>query len=242
MGYDTILYAAQDGVATITFNRPEKLNAYTPEMGEEIIQAFGAARDDDSVGAVVVTGAGRGFCAGVDLERLKESRAEAEKSGIKLGEEAFIRTFPEELYDFPKPTIAAVNGAAVGVGITFILGFDLRIAAAGVKLAVPFTKLGMLPGLGSSHLLPNIVGPAKAKELVLTGRTILSEEALEIGLVNQIVPGDELLSTVHDLAKDLASRNPKVMAAAKRSLHYGQSTSLGEAMKNEQRESSGLRS
>jgi 2-(1,2-epoxy-1,2-dihydrophenyl)acetyl-CoA isomerase len=211
-------------------------------MGNDIVAAFAEAREDASVGAVVVTGAGRGFCAGVDLERLMESRAEAEQAGTRLGEEPFLRTFPEELRNFPKPTIAAVNGPAIGVGITFILPFDLRIAAAGVKMAVPFTKLGMLPGLGSTHLLPALIGPVKAKELVLTARTILSEEAERIGLVNQVVPGEELLATVGELARELASRDPRIMAAAKRALHYGAEATMGEALKNEQREGNGLRS
>lgn len=241
MSYETILYTVSDGVATITLNRPEKLNAYVPEMGEELVAAFGEAREDSEVGAIVVTGAGRGFCAGVDLERLRESRAEAESSGTKLGEEDFLRVFPLELRDFPKPTIAAVNGAAIGVGITFILPFDLRIAAAGVKLAVPFTKLGMLPGLGSTHLLPQLIGAARAKDLVMTGRTILAEEGERIGLVSQVVPGDTLLETVGALARDLAARDPRVLAAVKRALHDGANCSMRDAMENERREGDALR-
>ena len=241
MSYETILYSVSEGVATITLNRPEKLNAYVPEMGEDLVAAFGQARDDDEVGAIVVTGAGRGFCAGVDLERLMESRAEAEAAGTKLGEEEFLRVFPLELRDFPKPTIAAINGAAIGVGITFILPFDLRIAAAGVKLAVPFTKLGMLPGLGSTHLLPQLIGGARAKDLVMTGRTILAEEGERIGLVSQVVPGEELLEHVGELARDLAKRNPRVLAAVKRALHAGEHSSMSEAMETEQREGASIR-
>ena len=242
MSYAEILYAVSDGVATITLNRPEKLNAYVPEMGNEIVEAFGEARNDDSVGAVVVTGAGRGFCAGVDIERLMKDRAAGDGSGPKIGEEAFVRTFPLELRDFPKPTIAAINGAAIGVGVTFILPFDLRFAAPGIKMAVPFTKLGMLPGLGSSHLLPALIGLARAKDLVLTARTIRSEEAERIGLVNQVVPAEELLSTVGELARDLAKRDPRVMAAAKRALHYGAGATMAEAVANEQGASGELRS
>jgi len=242
MSFEHILYEVADGVATITLNRPDKLNAYIPEMGNEIIEAFGRARADDAVGAIVVTGAGKGFCAGVDLERLAESRAAAEKAGTKLGEEAFILSFPEELYEFPKPTIAAVNGAAIGVGITFILPFDIRIAAAGVKMGLTFTKLGMLPGLGSTHLLPRIIGPVKATELVLEARVMLSEEACAIGLVNRVVPGSELLATARALGAELATRDRAVLAAAKRALQHGEHVPLGEAMKNEQRESAALRS
>ena len=241
MAFEHILYDVADGVATITLNRPEKFNAYIPEMGNEIVEAFGLAREDSAVGAVLVTGAGKGFCGGVDLERLQASQAAVESSGTKLGEEAFILSFPEELYEFPKPTIAAINGAAIGVGITFILPFDIRIAAAGVKMGVTFTKLRMLPGLGSSHLLPKLVGAVKAKELVLTAKVILSEEAERIGLVNRVVPREELMTTAVDLAKELAARDPDVMATAKRVFHHGETVSLGEAMKNEQRESAELR-
>lgn len=242
MGYETILYSVEEGVATITLNRPEKLNAYVPEMGDDLMAAFRVARDDTNVGAVVVTGAGRGFCAGVDLDRLKESRAAGGSGGTQLGDEAFLRSFPEELRDYPKATIAAVNGHAIGVGITFILAFDLRIAAAGVKMAVPFTKLGMLPGLGSTHLLPRLIGPAKAMELILTARTILSEEAEQIGLVNQVVPGDELVSTVAELARDLATRDPRIIAAVKSALHYGETASMGEALENEKHQGAAIRS
>ena len=242
MTYDNILFDASDGIGTITLNRPDKLNAYTTEMGDEVYDAFGRGREDDTIRAVILTGAGRGFCAGVDLDHLRAHQSGGNASaGPRLGEEAFLRTFPLELLDYPKPTIAAVNGPAIGVGITFILPFDLRIAAAGVKMAVPFTKLGMLPGLGSTHLLPRLIGPVKAMELVLTARTILSEEAERIGLVNQVVPGDELLSTVGELARDLAKRNPRVIAAVKRALHYGEHASMSEALENEKREGAAVR-
>lgn len=241
MAYQEIRYDVSQGVATITLDRPEKLNAYTPEMGDDIVAAFEAARADDAVGAVVVTGAGKGFCAGVDLERLQQQRAGADAGATRLGEEDFILRFPEQLLHFPKPTIAAVNGAAIGVGITMILPFDLRIAAVGVKMGVTFTRLGMLPGLGSTHLLPRIVGQANARDLVLSARVIRAEEALSMGLVHRVVPREELTPVVRDLAVELAARDRDVMAAAKRALLAGPDLSMGEAMKNEQRESAALR-
>jgi len=242
VAYEAIRYEVAKGVATITLDRPDKLNAYTPEMGNEVVDAFRTAREDDAVGAVVLTGAGRGFCAGVDLERLQQEREQADgASGTRLGEEAFVRSFPEELLDFTKPTIAAVNGAAIGVGVTMILPFDLRIAADEAKLGLTFTKLGMLPGLGSTHLLPRLVGAVRAKELVLTARVLRAAEAAAIGLVNQVVPGAELLDAVQGLAAELAERDAAVLAAAKRALHYGERATMGEAMKNEQQESAALR-
>ena len=193
MTYESLLYAVEGGVATMTLNRPEKLNAYTTEMGEEAVDAFRRARADDAVRAVILTGAGRGFCAGVDLEHLKAHQAGASAGkGPKLGEEDFLTTLPLELVAYPKPVIAAINGAAIGVGVTMVLPCDVRLAAASAKLGVTFAKLGLLPGLGSTHLLPRLVGRAKALELVLSARVISAAEAAEIGLVNRVVPDDQL--------------------------------------------------
>ena len=160
------LYDVADGLATITLNRPEKLNAYTTEMGDAVVAAFRRARDDAAVRAVILTGAGRGFCAGVDLDQLKAHQAGGTAAkGARLGEEDFLTKLPLELLEFPKPVIAAVNGAAIGVGVTMILPCDVRLASSNAKLGLTFAKLGLLPGLGSTHLLPRIVGRAKALEL-----------------------------------------------------------------------------
>jgi len=239
--YHNILFDVEEGIATITLNRPDKLNAYVPEMGDEVVDAFARARDDDAVRVVILTGAGRGFCAGVDLEALKASYAAAAESGRKLGEEDFLRKLPLELLEFPKPVIAAINGHAIGVGITMTLPCDIRIAAEGAKLGLTFAKLGILPGLASTHLLPRIVGMAKAQELVLSARVILAEEAREIGLVNALAPADELMQAARDMAYEIAAHAPEVIARAKRALHFGASHDAAEAMQNEQRLSAELR-
>jgi len=235
MAFENVIFDVADGVATITLNRPEKLNAYTTEMGEEVYDAFQRVRDDDAVRSVILTGAGRGFCAGVDLEHLKAHQAGANASkGPRLGDEAFLRKLPLELLEFPKPVIAAVNGHAIGVGITMILPCDLRIAAAGAKMGLTFVRLGILPGLGSTHLLPRLVGPAKARELVLTGRVFPAEEAAAIGLVNEVVAGDALMERAHAIAAEMAESRPEVLAAAKRALHFGERHGMAESMENEQ--------
>jgi enoyl-CoA hydratase/carnithine racemase len=242
MAYESLLYEVEGGVATVTLNRPEKLNAYTVAMGEEAVDAFRRARADDAVRAVILTGAGRGFCAGVDLEALKAHQAGASAgSGPKLGEEDFLTTLPLELVTYPKPVIAAINGAAIGVGVTMVLPCDIRIAAASAKLAVPFAKLGLLPGLGSTHLLPRLVGRAKALELVLTAKTILAPEAAEIGLVNRVVPDGEVLSAAREMAMQMAQSKPEVLAAAKAALLYGEDAAMADAMKNERERSAELR-
>ena len=241
--YEHILYAVEDGIATLTLNRPEKLNAYTPEMGDEVVAAFRHARESEDVRAVILTGAGRGFCAGVDLEALKASySATSSTKGPKLGEEDFVRKLPLELWEFPKPIIAAINGHAIGVGVTMTLPCDIRLAAEDAKIGMTFVKLGILPGLGSTHLLPRLVGLAKAQELVLSARVILGSEAAEIGLVNRAVPGDALQAEARALALAMTQHDPAVLAAAKRSLREGALLSLPEAIKNEQQRAAELRS
>jgi 2-(1,2-epoxy-1,2-dihydrophenyl)acetyl-CoA isomerase len=240
--YANIQLDRSDGIATLTLNRPEKLNAYTQEMGEEITHAFRALRDDADVRVVILTGAGRGFCAGVDLDHLKAHQAVGgEAKGPKLGEEDFIRELPLELIAYPKPVIAAINGAAIGVGITMALPCDIRIAAAGVKLGFTFAALGILPGLGSTHLLPRLVGPAAAKELVFSARVFLAEEAAAIGLVNKVVPGDALMNEARAMASAMAAHDPAVLAAAKQVLDFGAAHDMSEAMRNEQEQSAALR-
>jgi 2-(1,2-epoxy-1,2-dihydrophenyl)acetyl-CoA isomerase len=237
-----IRFAVDDGVATITLHRPDKLNAYTTEMGDEVVAAFARCREDAAVRAVVLTGAGRAFCAGVDLEHLKAHQAGQNASkGPKLGEEDFLRKLPLDLVEFPKPVIAAINGPAIGVGVTMVLPCDVRIAAEGAKLGLTFAKLGLLPGLGSTHLLPRLVGMAKALELVLTARVVSAFEAKEIGLVNQVVANDDLLPAALDMARAMAQHRPEVLAAAKAALCFGAGATMAEAMRNEQEASAKLR-
>jgi len=238
----TIAVEIDGGIATVTLNRPEKLNAYTPEMGEEVVAAFRAAREDPAVRAVILTGSGKGFCAGVDLDALKAMHsAQSTGPGPKLGEEDFIRVFPLELLEFPKPVIAAIHGAAIGVGVTMALPCDIRIAAEGAKFGITFTKLGILPGLGSTHLLPRIVGMGHAQELVLTARVIRADEALAIGLVNRVVAPEDLLATAREVAARTLECDPDALALAKRALHAGALTDLAGAMAHEQAASAELR-
>jgi 2-(1,2-epoxy-1,2-dihydrophenyl)acetyl-CoA isomerase len=240
--YQTILYAVEDQIGTITLNRPEKRNAYVPQMGEELVAAFRAAREDEAVRAVILTGAGQGFCAGVDLDALKAMHAgQSTGAGPKLGEEEFVTSFPRELLSYPKPVIAAINGAAIGVGVTMILPCDIRIAAERAKLGLTFTKLGILPGLGSTHLLPRLVGLGRAQELVLTARVIEAAEAAAIGLVNRVVPGDALLATAREVAAQSIACDPDALAVAKRALHTGSMLDMAGAMQNERAANAELR-
>ena len=242
MNYQNILFDQKDGIATITLNRPDKLNAYTTEMGDEVTHAFRALQRDAGVRVIILTGAGKAFCAGADLEHLKAHEAGKNVSkGPRLGEEDFLRKLPLEMCDSKKPIIAAINGHAVGVGMTMVMPCDIRIVANEAKLGFIFGKLGILPGLGSSHLLPNLVGMAKAQELVLTAKKILGPEAAEIGLANKSVPAAEVLEEARTMAAEIATIDPHVLEYAKRALHFGATHSMAAAMKNEQSQSAELK-
>jgi enoyl-CoA hydratase/carnithine racemase len=242
MNYKDILFDVSEGIATITMNRPDKLNAYTTELGDEVTHAFRDVQRDPEVRAVILTGAGKAFCAGVDLEHLKAHTAGKNISkGPRLGEEDFLRKLPLEICDSKKPVLAAINGHAIGVGITMAMPCDIRIVAEEAKIGFVFGRLGILAGLGTSHLLPSLVGMARAQELVLTAKKILGREAAAIGLANKAVPRDDVLSTTRAMALEMAELDQMVLAYAKRALYFGASHSMAEAMKNEQGQSALLR-
>ncbi len=232
--YEYIEYDVTDNIATVFLNRPAKKNAYTPHMGMEIVAAMEAAMADSNVRVVILTGRGDAFCGGVDLEFLRAHMAgEDTGPGPKLGEEHLVNGWPLELVAYPKPVIAAINGAAYGVGVTMTLGCDVRYAAAGATLGLNFTTLGVLPGLGSTHHLPQLVGVGKAMELVLSGARISAEEACAIGLVQRLCAPGEVYSEARKLALAMAQVKPAVLAAAKKALRLGTTSSLQEAIATE---------
>jgi len=226
--YTQVRSESSGGVATLTLDRPDKLNAFTATMGDELLDAFRAASRDAAVRAIVLRGSGRAFCAGVDLEALRD---EAERARIAKSE--FISRFPLEVAECEKPTLCAMHGSAIGVGVTMALPFDLRVAAEGSKLGLTFAKLGILPGLGSAHLLPRLVGRARARELVLSARVVEADEAARMGLVNRVVPAASLGDAVRELAETLAGYDPAVLAHAKRMLDFGERATLAETLEND---------
>lgn len=213
MTYQLITSENRGHVAVITMNRPEKLNAWTQEMGAEIRHAIEAANDDPSVGAIVLTGAGRAFCAGADISFFAAQRetpaptARTESPMTRTGSDyvTFIRTSK-------KPTIAAINGAAVGIGVTQILPFDFRIMSDQARIGMFFVRMALVPELASSAILPQMVGTAKALDWCLTGRMIPAEECRESGLVNEVVAADQLLPRAIELGEQLAKQPLEAMA------------------------------
>ena len=218
MSFQDIRYDVADRVLTITLNRPDRLNAFTPTMGHELIEAFDRADADDDVRAIIVTGEGRGFCAGADLAGGGETfdwrdRQEAEEIPRDLGGRVTLR-----IYGSNKPVIAAINGPAVGVGITMTLPMDIRLSAEGAKIGFVFTRRGIVPEACSSWFLPRLVGISQAMEWVATGRVFSAEEARAGGLVRSVHPQGELLGAAQALAREIADNAAPVSVAIARRL------------------------
>jgi enoyl-CoA hydratase/carnithine racemase len=217
--FEELLYEVSDGVLTITLNRPDRLNAFTATMGRELIEAFDASDADDDVRAVIVTGAGRGFCAGADLGRGGStfdwrSLQEGDQTPRDTGGTVSLRIF-----DSLKPVIAAINGPAVGVGITMTLPMDVRMAVEGTKIGFVFTRRGIVPEACSSWFLPRLVGISQAMEWVATGRVFDAEEAERGGLVRSVHPSpDALLEAAQSLAREIADNTAPVSVALGRQL------------------------
>jgi 2-(1,2-epoxy-1,2-dihydrophenyl)acetyl-CoA isomerase len=232
--YEYIDYEIEDSIATVFLSRPERKNAYIPHMGIEIVTALEAAMENSEVRVVILTGRGEAFCSGVDLDFFRAYMAgEDTGPGPALGEEHLVNGWPIELVNYPKPVIAAINGAAFGVGVTMTLGCDVRYAAVDATMGLNFTRLGVLPGLGSTHHLPRLIGVGKAMELILSGASISAEEAYEMGLVQKLCPTGEVYSAARDLARAMAKVKPEVLAAAKQALRLGATGSLDDAIATE---------
>ena len=218
--YSEILYDVADSIATITLNRPDKLNAFTNRMMYELIEAFDAVDADDAVRAVIVTGSGRGFCAGADLSAGGETFAHG---GSDIQTDAGV---PRDgggmvslrIFECTKPVIGAINGPAVGVGVTMTLPMDIRLAADSAKFGFVFAKRGIVPEACSSWFLPRLVGISQAAEWVYTGRVFGAQEALDGRLVRSVHPGGELLGVARAIAIEIAENTAPVSVALSRQM------------------------
>jgi 2-(1,2-epoxy-1,2-dihydrophenyl)acetyl-CoA isomerase len=221
--YRQILFEKRGRVGLITLNRPERLNAFSYEMAGEFYDAIARCNDDPGVGAIVMTGAGRGFCSGADIRgfaRGIEERAQAgDDQGRRYRGDPARREPLSTFFRKSKPLIAAINGPAIGVGLTMTLNMDIRIASDQARFSMRFVRLGITPEAGSTLYLPQIVGIAHALELSLTGRIIGPDEALRIGLVNRVVPQDDLMTEAMALADEIAFNPNEQVLAAKQMMH-----------------------
>jgi len=237
--YKQILWdIPEPGIALITLNRPERLNAFTDTMITEWVDAINRAKTDPEVRVLVVTGAGRGFCAGVDVsgqpgtglhwtdERKDEAKLIDKRNYLRES----VQRIPRTLVDFEKPYIAAINGVCVGGGMEMANMCDIRIASEQARFGEIFVKLGTIPGDGGCYFLPRIVGIAKALELICTGDIIDAQEAYRIGYVSKVVPPDQLMPTTMELARKLAKGPPIAIGLAKRLIYRAWDMEMNTAL------------
>ncbi len=229
MAYETILYEVRDGIAWLTLNRPQAMNARSIQMQAELLDAYNAVYRDPDVRVLVLTGAGqKAFCAGRDL---KEVAAVA-----SIVEDRRRRTEPrdtEVLGRLDKPTIAAINGYALGGGLEMALACDIRIAAEGAQLGLTEVRRGQIPGSGGTQRLPRLIGRGPAMELLLTGAMIEAEEARRLGIVSRVVPQEELLPTAESLARTIAARAPVAVRYVKEAVNKGLDLTLAQGLQLE---------
>src|SRR6516164_3179688 len=219
MAYTDILYGVDDFVATITLNRPDKLNAWTAEMDAEVRHAIESAAADDKVRAIVLTGAGRGFCAGADMSRLSKVAAGGRPSGNGSQERRSTGNFEQKfsyLLAVPKPIFAAINGPIAGIAFCLVLFCDFRYMAEGARLTTAFAKRGLIAEHGSSWMLPRLIGPMNALDLLYSARTVDAVEAERLGLVRRL-PAENFLTNVQTIARELATdSSPRSIGVIKR--------------------------
>ena len=238
MAYEQVLYDTRDGVATITLNRPDRLNAWTGRMHHEVKSAMREAADDEAVRVIVLTGAGRGFCAGADMNALQGIQEGVERSTPR--EEPFDPNADpsfQKVYSYfpsvPKPIIAAINGACAGLGFVMSLYADMRFASDAAVFTTSFSRRGLIAEHGISWLLPRLVGIANAADLMFSARKINAHEAAQMGLVNRVIPFDRFEVEVMEYARMLATEvSPRSVREMKRELWNAQFQGLGDAIES----------
>src|ERR1022692_4442401 len=237
MSYETLLYEVADQVATITLNRPAKMNAFTPLMGQEIAESMLRADADRDVRVIIMTGAGdRAFCAGADIGgfardvNAREGGGRGEFSGRRG---AALPPLPTIMRKLSKPSIAAINGYALGVGMTIPILFDVRIASENAKMGVIFGRVGLMAELGSTYLLPRMIGLARASEMMLTGKQYTAAECLQMGLISQVTPAGQVMTKARELASEMLQCSPTSLAFTKHALHQALDGTLETAMQFE---------
>lgn len=233
MHYKEIIVNYQEDLATITLNRPDKLNALSPTMRKELLEALEDLEHKKEVRILIITGTGRAFCAGGDIEYLYELRKSKDIASFKKLL-AFVKQLVLTIHKMPIPVIAGINGAAAGAGLNLAMACDIRIASENASFGATFTKLGIHPDWGNTFLLPRIVGTAKACEMLFTGNMIPASEALQWGLINKIVPQTELYDASKALANTIILNSPLAVSLAKHALYEGVHRNLSEMFEMEE--------
>lgn len=230
MAYETITYDVEDGLLTLTLNRPDRLNAFNGQMRDDLLDALDRADADDAVRAIIVTGAGRAFCAGADLQTASFTQPGRKPEPVRQADGSLDYGHPGlrdgggrlalRLYDCLKPVIGAINGAAVGLGATMLLPMDVRIASKQARFGFVFARRGIVPEAASSWFLPRVVGISQALQWSLSGRVFDAEEALQGRLLHQVVPAEDLLPTARRIAREMTEHSAPVSVALTRQMMW----------------------
>src|SRR5262245_3558983 len=227
MTYECLLYEVKDGIATLTLNRPDRLNALGGSLREDLYDAVTRSAADPEVRVMVITGAGKGFCSGGDVKAMGEAKAgQRERPLIEKIAPGRDRTLLA-MREAPQPIIAAVNGAAAGAGMNLALGCDIRIASTAARFTQAFVKRGLHPDWGGTYFLPRVVGTAKACEMIFTGDVIDAAEAERLGIVSRVVAPEELMPAAYELARRIAAGRPVACRLATRSIYAPLRAELG---------------
>lgn len=230
-GFETIIYNKKDGIARVTLNRPQALNAFSVQMRDDLYEILNAIRADDEVRVAVIRGAGdKAFCAGADLKEFLTAPSVVKARRIRA-----VRDLWRLFLSVPQPLIAALHGYVLGSGIEIALFCDLRIASPDVVFGLPEVSLGILPAAGGTQTLPRMLGLSGAMDMLLTGRRLSGRETLEMGMVNQIIPRDTLLQAADEMARTIASFDPAAVRAAKQSVKKGLDMTLEQGLELESR-------
>ncbi len=224
MAYESIIFEKEDNIAIITFNRPDARNAVNNQVRAEFTAAIAEVEADNDIRVLILTGSGKAFASGVDIKEFSQTTPYHAHNLYRLG---------ERVEKLPKPVIAAVNGFSLGGGNEIALGCDIIIASEKAKFGQPELNIGIIPGGGATQRLPRMIGVCRAKELIFTSDIITAEEAFRLGMINRVVPEDQLMPTAKEIAKKIATKSPAALKLAKQAINYGMQTNLESGLKYE---------
>ena len=224
MAYESIIFEKEENIAIITFNRPDARNAVNNQVRAEFTAAIAEVEADNDIKVMILTGSGKAFASGVDIKEFNKTTPYHAHNLFRLG---------ERVEKLPKPVIAAVNGFCLGGGNEIALGCDIIIASEKAKFGQPELNIGVIPGGGATQRLPRMIGVCRAKELIFTSDIITAEEAFNLGMINRVVPEDQLMPTAKEIAKKIATKSPAALKLAKQAINYGMQTNLESGLKYE---------
>jgi 2-(1,2-epoxy-1,2-dihydrophenyl)acetyl-CoA isomerase len=233
MKYETLIFDVSERIATVTLNRPDKLNALNETLRDELEHVCAHIYGEDEIRCVIFTGSGRGFCSGADLTGGRPATTETPSQNTRLDEMGWVGRLSTAIYEIGIPSIAAMNGVAAGAGMSISLACDMRVGHAGSRFKTVFAERGLSPDTGMSYFLPRLIGYGRAADLIFTSRNVAGEEAYRLGLLDRLVDEQEVLSTATEIARQISALPPMAIRSGKRVLQQNMEKDFREALRNE---------